>query len=618
MTYTFKLSRRLAISLSRRLAISNLHRMMLGSLLLLCACSGSDIAEPSAIDLARGGIKGRPERAGDEFVRLSIDPTAATLKPSEQRGFSAKGVRKTGDTAAVAARWSATGGEITPSGQYVAGSTPGHFRVIARSLDNALADTSDIVISSNDGSTLSAIVLTPEQVSLSAGATQQFVASGLMSDGTSVLPNVTYSATGGTITNTGLYTAGETGGTFQVIASESGGELADTAVVEVAAAPAPAPSLVQVVLKPTSASLTSGQTKQFSAYGVMSNGDSVAVSASYSASGGTISPSGLYTAGSAAGNFRAIATAEGKADTSSITVTQPPTTPPPSATDEGCPTSGYQRLVNVSTASQLSGALSSALPGDQIRLAPGTYTGAWSTSRDGTQSDPITLCGPRSATIQNASGWFTVRADWWVFRGFRVTSGTVGIWTDNANHLVIDSLLVEHVNQEGIMLQGTAGSSYNIVRNNTIRYTGRVQSVYGEGIYVGSGQTNNHPSNFNQIINNRFGPSVTAEHIELKVGTSGNLVKGNVSDATGSQFISGAVGGVYTIAGANQTVEDNSIFNVDEAGLSAYWAFRVNGAVFHRNSAAGPLMSYGFRVSDATNVVVYCDNTGTKNVACAP
>jgi hypothetical protein len=618
MTYRFKLSRRLAISLPRGLTTSNLHQMMLCSLLILCACTGSDINEPSTIELARGGIKGPPERSGDELVGLSIDPTAVTLQPSEQRTFRAKALRKNGDTLMVAARWTATGGKITSLGEYLAGSLPGHFRVIARSLDNTLADTSDVVISSNDSLALSAIVLTPEQVSLSTGATQQFAAAGLMSDGTSILPTVTYSATGGTITNTGLYTAGETAGTFQVVASDSGGVLADTAVVEVTADPAPpAPSLAQVVLKPSSASLTAGQTKQFSAYGVMSNGDSVAVSASYSATGGTISSSGLFTAGTAAGTFRAIATAEGKADTASITISSPPATSPPSVA-EGCPTSGYLRLVNVSTAAQLSGALSAALPGDQIRLASGNYAGGFSTSRDGTQSNPITLCGPRTATIQNTGGWFAVKSDWWIFRGFRLISGVVGLYADNANHLVIDSLLVENVNQEGIMLQGTAGSSYNIVRNNTIRYTGRVQSVYGEGIYVGSGQTNNHPSNFNQIIDNHFGPGVTAEHIELKVGTSGNLVKGNVSDATGSQFISGAVGGVYTIAGANQTVEDNSIFNVNAAGLSAFWAFRVNGAVFRRNSAAGPLMSWGFRVSDATNVVVYCDNTGTKNVACTP
>jgi hypothetical protein len=608
MTYTYRLS--------RRLAISNYHGMMLCSLLVLCACTGSDINEPSIIEIARGGLKGRPQRQGDStLVLLSISPTTDSLQPAEHRAFSAKGVRKNGDTVAVEATWTATGGEITSTGEFTAGTIPGHFQVIGASVGSSLADTSEVVISTDDSPGLTAVVLTPHQVSLSAGATQQFTADGLLSDGSSTLATVTYSATGGTITDAGLYTAGEAAGSFQVIASEVGGQ-ADTAVVEIAADPAP--SLVQVVLMPSNASLMAGQSKQFSAYGVMSNGDSVGVSASYSATGGTISPSGLYTAGTAAGTFRAIAMAANQADTSVITVSSPPATPTPPATAEGCPSSGYLRLVNVTTASGLSGALNAALPGDQIRLAPGTYAGAFFTSRDGTQSSPITLCGPRTATIQNTGGWFAIKSDWWVFRGFRVISGVVGLWTDNANHLVFDSLLVENVNQEGIMLQGIAGSSYNIIRNNTIRFTGKVQAVYGEGIYVGSGKTNDHPSNFNQIIGNHFGPGVTAEHIELKVGTSGNIVRGNVSDATGTQFISGAVGGVYTIAGANQNVEDNSIVNVDEAGLSAFWAFRVNGAVFRRNSAEGPAMSWGFRVSDATNVVVYCDNTGSRNVACTP
>ena len=43
-----------------------------------------------------------------------------------------------------------------------------------------------------------------------------------------------------------------------------------------------------------------------------------------------------------------------------------PEPPPPTA--DGCPTSGYLRLVNVSTVTQLNNALANAQPGDQIRL----------------------------------------------------------------------------------------------------------------------------------------------------------------------------------------------------------------------------------------------------------
>jgi hypothetical protein len=59
----------------------------------------------------------------------------------------------------------------------------------------------------------------------------------------------------------------------------------------------------------------------------------------------------------------------------------------------GCPTSGYLRLVNVSTDAALSSALSSAQPGDQIRLAGGKYSASRSSGRSGTAANPITLCG---------------------------------------------------------------------------------------------------------------------------------------------------------------------------------------------------------------------------------
>jgi hypothetical protein len=72
---------------------------------------------------------------------------------------------------------------------------------------------------------------------------------------------------------------------------------------------------------PGSVSLASAATKQFSAYGRTTAGDSVAVNVVFTATGGTVTASGLYTAGPTAGSFRVIAAAEGLADTSTVTVT---------------------------------------------------------------------------------------------------------------------------------------------------------------------------------------------------------------------------------------------------------------------------------------------------------
>jgi len=91
--------------------------------------------------------------------------------------------------------------------------------------------------------TLQAIALTPSSASLTAGATQQFTATGKMSDGSISTITVTWTATGGVVSSTGLYTAGQSSGTFRVIATESGGSLADTATISITApTPSPAPS----------------------------------------------------------------------------------------------------------------------------------------------------------------------------------------------------------------------------------------------------------------------------------------------------------------------------------------------------------------------------------------
>ena len=153
---------------------------------------------------------------------------------------------------------------------------------------------------------LASVVVSPKTATLAAGEKQQFSAYGRDSVGDSVGVSVDFTAAGGAITPTGLFTAGVVAGSYAVVATEHGGSLADTATVTVTVSGPPV--LAQIVLSPATAVLTVGGTQQFASYGRMSNGDSVAVAATYTATGGTITPAGLYTAGQTAGAFRVIAT----------------------------------------------------------------------------------------------------------------------------------------------------------------------------------------------------------------------------------------------------------------------------------------------------------------------
>ena len=177
------------------------------------------------------------------------------------------------------------------------------------------ADTATLIVL-----TLVRVDLAPPSVTLSPTDTIRFAVSGTWTDGSSTDPDVTYAATGGTITADGLYTAGATPGTFAVIATQQGGSLGDTSTVTVTLL---TPTLTQLVLTPASVTLAPGGTRQFVVSGTWSDGSSMVPAVTYSATGGTITVGGLYTAGTTPGTFQVIATQQGgpKADTSGVTVT---------------------------------------------------------------------------------------------------------------------------------------------------------------------------------------------------------------------------------------------------------------------------------------------------------
>ena len=87
--------------------------------------------------------------------------------------------------------------------------------------------------------TLVSVELTPASAALPPGGSQQFAAAGHYSDGSSQTLSVKWSATGGTVSREGLYTAGTAAGSFRLIASS--GRLSDTAAVSIGGDPPPPP-----------------------------------------------------------------------------------------------------------------------------------------------------------------------------------------------------------------------------------------------------------------------------------------------------------------------------------------------------------------------------------------
>jgi len=306
-------------------------------------------------------------------------------------------------------------------------------------------------------------------------------------------------------------------------------------------------------------------------------------------------------------------------------------TPTPTAT----PTPGGGSVVNVTTGPELTAALANARPGQVIRLAAGSYTAIQRDSSifkalvSGTASSPITLEGPSNAVLQGSStgtgyAMHLNGASYWILRGFTVTNVGKGIMLDNAQRCLIDNVTVHNIGQEGVHFR--TNSANNTIQNSRIYDTGRSSPDYGEAIYIGSAVSNwgrytgGQPDRSDNVraINNHLGPGVSAEHFDIKEGTTGCEIRGNTMDAAG---MSGAnfsdsyidaksnnctiADNVGTLSGSSALL-DGMQTHVQETG----WG---NGNVFSNNRlAVNNSAGYGFRIhTSSTGTRVCSNNTAT-------
>jgi nitrous oxidase accessory protein NosD len=303
---------------------------------------------------------------------------------------------------------------------------------------------------------------------------------------------------------------------------------------------------------------------------------------------------------------------------------------PRAAGASACGFSGARR-VPVSDAKSLAAALAAARPGDLIVLGRGTYAGRFVAAASGQAAAPIVVCGPRDAVLDGGTvdkGYgLHVTGSYWVFQGFTITRAKKGIVTDGASHNLFADLKVHEIGNEGIRLR--AFSSDNVVRGCTVQGTGRTGDPrIGEGIYIGTfhGQWCERSgcgpdrSDRNQIIGNTIG-GTTAESIDVKEGTTGGVIRGNVFDGAGIEPPGAdswvdVKGNGYTIEENRGTSSPGDGFQVHApvAGWGENNRFRANVAKVNG--------SYGFKIAGGPGNSVGCDNTadgaakGLANVSC--
>jgi hypothetical protein len=484
------------------------------------------------------------------------------------------------------------------------------------------------------------IRISPDRAVVSPGQTIAFKASGVLSDSSLRPIAVAWAATGGTIDSAGLFTAGSATGAYHVVGTEPTLGIADTAAVvdTTVSVDPPAPAVSSVSVSPSSATLAAGESVQLSAVakdvdGAVVNGSTVSWASSNPAVA-SVSSSGMVKA-LASGSSVVTATSQGITGKAAVTVSASTTTA------DGCPTSGYQRLVNVGTTSQLNAALLDARPGDQIQLADGTYTANpfW-IKTSGTAAARSTLCGSRLAKVGTGSiisgNGIALAASYWTITGFTLTNSETGMVVLGGHNNILENLDVQGVGQAGLNLRNL--STHNIIRNNRIHDTGGSAAVYGEGVYIGSAskfwceRSNCLPdrSDSNMVVGNTIGPNIGSEMVDLKEGVTGTVLQNNVFDGRGQSLNTLNLVSWVVIFGNRTSVIGNRGQYAIMHGYKVENPTGVTGwgqnTVFHGNTVdLSGAPGYGFWSGYADQgTVVGCDNTvlnagsGLSNIPCTP
>ncbi|HEX3233684.1 MAG TPA: right-handed parallel beta-helix repeat-containing protein [Gemmatimonadales bacterium] len=396
------------------------------------------------------------------------------------------------------------------------------------------------------------LTVSPDTATLLPGAQRTFVAALRLSDGTPTNDSIRWTASGGTIDAGGLFTAGKTSGKYRVSAVAATSGAGDSAAVDIVP---PTPVLQRVLISPASVSLQSEATQQFLASGVATDGSTVPVAVSWAATGGTISSSGLYTAGSASGNFRVVGrdSASGLADTSLVSVTAPAPPPPPSGFD----TTGW---VVLHPGDDLRAEVSAKPAGTRFYFRAGTYR------QQGTSvKDNMVFRGEPGAILdgENVAPYAfetltsipkAVRITGLVIEHYNPPHQQSAIQGDNGQGWTVDSNEIAYNGQHGVRL----GVNW-MLRGNHVHHNGTVGITCYKcaGAQVIGNEVDHNPA----TTITETGALAEAANIKLLIVTNGLVVRRNyVHDGLNK--------GIWLDTdNQNYVVDSNTVSNHGQAGI---------------------------------------------------
>jgi hypothetical protein len=262
------------------------------------------------------------------LATITLTPSPATMIVGAVQQFTAVSKDAAGNVITPVLTWSLTagGGVLDAAGRFTAGNTPGTFTNTVRVASGTISANATVIITAGP---LATITVTPNPATLPINGTQQFTAVGADVGGNpvAIVPVWDVVALGGTINvTTGLFTAGTLTGTFTNTVRATAGGISGRATVIVTAGP-----LATITVTPNPVFMPTNSTQQFVAVGRDASNNVFLITPVWAVVnfGGTISNSGLFTSGNAAGFFPNTIQATSGAISGTATVSVNAPLPPP-------------------------------------------------------------------------------------------------------------------------------------------------------------------------------------------------------------------------------------------------------------------------------------------------
>lgn len=249
---------------------------------------------------------------------LAVLPAQPTADAGASVTFSAIAYDAAGNVVSTPFAWSAksAAGTIDQNGVLTVACAPGAVSGAVTASAGGKSASASLTIQIGAPHQL---ILLPSSATVAAGGSKDFSAEALDKCGNTTSAAVSWSASSGTIDQQGHYTAPCATGSVSGAVTASAGALQKSADVTVVAG-----VLAALHVQPENASVSSGGTQQFAANGTdacLNQVPAGGVSWAVDAAAGSISPGGLFTAGSTAGTYALAASAGSLHASTHVTVT---------------------------------------------------------------------------------------------------------------------------------------------------------------------------------------------------------------------------------------------------------------------------------------------------------